>query len=91
MRQRQASLLLLLPFVARSFNTESHRNCRSDLLCRVHSMLTTCLSMLASMVQQCRQALSVIGPLIDWISETLSRGYTNLQGLMECPDHRGIA
>ena len=30
-------------------------------------------------------------PLIDWISDTLSQGYTNLQSLVKCLDHRGIA
>jgi len=29
--------------------------------------------------------------LIDWISDTLSQGYTNLQSLVKCLDHRGIA
>jgi hypothetical protein len=27
-------------------------------------------------------------PLIDWISDTLSQGYTNLQSLVKCLDHR---
>jgi len=29
-------------------------------------------------------------PLIDWISDTLSQGYTNLQSLVKCLDHRNI-
>jgi len=29
--------------------------------------------------------------LIDWISDTLSHGYTNLHSLVSCLDHRGIA
>ena len=29
--------------------------------------------------------------LIYWISDTLSQGYTNLQSLVKCLDHRGIA
>ena len=30
-------------------------------------------------------------PLIDWISDTLSQGYTNLQSLVKCLDPRIIA
>ena len=30
-------------------------------------------------------------PLIEWISDTLSQGYTNLQSLVKCLDHRVIA
>ena len=26
--------------------------------------------------------------LIGWISDTLSQGYTDLQSLLKCPDHR---
>ena len=29
-------------------------------------------------------------PLIGWISDTLSQGYTDLQSLVKCLDHRGI-
>jgi hypothetical protein len=29
--------------------------------------------------------------LIDWISDTRSQGYTNLQSLVRCLDHRDIA
>ena len=35
--------------------------------------------------------LKMCVPLIDWISDTLSQGYTNLQSLVKCLDHRGIA
>ncbi len=28
--------------------------------------------------------------LIDWISDTRSQGYANLQSLVKCLDHRGI-
>jgi len=28
--------------------------------------------------------------LIDWISDTLSQGYTDLQSLVKCLDHRDI-
>ena len=28
--------------------------------------------------------------LIDWISDALSQGYTNLQSLVKCLDHRNI-
>ncbi len=28
--------------------------------------------------------------LVDWISDTLSQGYTNLQSLVNCLDHRNI-
>ncbi len=28
--------------------------------------------------------------LVDWISDTLSQGYTNLQSLVKCLDHRGV-
>ena len=31
-----------------------------------------------------------IVPLIDWISDTLSQGYTDLQSLVKCLDHRDI-
>ena len=34
------------------------------------------------------QLLSI--SLIDWISHTLSQGYTNLQSLVKCLDHRDI-
>ncbi len=30
------------------------------------------------------------GPLVDWISDTLSQGYTGLQSLVKCLDHRDI-
>ena len=33
----------------------------------------------------------VAGFLIDWISDTLSKGYTDLQTLVKCLDHRGFA
>ncbi len=29
--------------------------------------------------------------MIDWISDTIYQGYTNLQSLVKCLDHRGIA
>ena len=29
-------------------------------------------------------------PLIDWISDTLSQEYTNLQSLLKCLDHTNI-
>ncbi len=29
--------------------------------------------------------------LIDWISDAFSQGYTNLQSLNKCLDHRGVA
>ncbi len=29
-------------------------------------------------------------PLIDWISNTRSQGYTDLQSLVKCLDHRDI-
>ena len=36
-------------------------------------------------------ATDVYASLIDWISDTLSQGYTHLQSLVKCLDHRGIA
>jgi hypothetical protein len=32
-----------------------------------------------------------LGPLIKWISDTLSQGCTNVQSLVRCLDHRGVA
>jgi len=30
-------------------------------------------------------------PLVDWISDTRSQGCTDLQSLVKCLDHRGVA
>jgi len=35
-------------------------------------------------------SLHVTISLIDWISDILSQGYTNLQSLVKCLDHRNI-
>ena len=29
-------------------------------------------------------------PLVDWISDTRSQGYTGLQSLVKCLDHRAL-
>ncbi len=54
--------------------------------------------MAARASQLCQNPVKVVMPvlaicvsLIDWISDTLSQGYTNLQSLVKCLDHRGIA
>ena len=39
---------------------------------------------------QLRLWLNACVPFIDWISDTLSQGYTTLQSLVKCLDHRGI-
>ena len=33
----------------------------------------------------------VAGFLLDWISDILSQGYTDLQSLVKCLDRRGVA
>ena len=33
----------------------------------------------------------MVASLIDWVSDTLSQGYTNLQSLAKCLEHRSIA
>ena len=33
---------------------------------------------------------AVVVPLTDWISDTRSQGYTDLQSLAKCLDHRGV-
>ena len=35
-------------------------------------------------------AVAFVVPLIDWISDTLFQGYTNLQSLVKCLDHRNF-
>ena len=54
----------------------------------VTSVSSPSVTSLSSLIP--RTAMEAIS-LIDWISDTLSQGYTNLQSLVECLDHRGIA
>ena len=56
-----------------------HNACRADI--------GGCVSGYISIVD-----LSLLGhiSLIGWVSDTLSQGYTNLQSLVKCLDHRVI-
>ncbi len=45
----------------------------------------------AGLLKVCQAAEVSWVPLIDWISDTRSRGYTDLQSLGQYLDHRGIA
>ena len=44
----------------------------------------------AGLLKVCQAAKVFRVPLIDWISGAHSRGYTDLQSLVKCLDHRGI-
>ena len=52
--------------------------------------MCACTMCLHSHLWQYSQSIFVPVPLIGWISDTLSQGYTDLQSLVKCLDDRGI-
>jgi hypothetical protein len=52
------------------------------------TIVETCHSVIATITLSGRAVIT--DPLIDWISDTRSQGYTDLQSLVKCLDHRDI-
>ena len=78
--------------------------CMADWDCKHNATTSNATPLRIAIVQTCRsysccklpnykqrtQQLQWLS-LIDWNSDTLSRGYSNLQSLVKCLDHRGVA
>ena len=52
------------------------------------TIVETCHSVIATITLSGRAVIT--DPLIDWISDTRSQGYTDLQSLVKCLDHRDV-